>query len=210
MLTSLLFSASAVLKSKNEVSINQCHNLSKLENENNELTINQDNFPNQPTDTKTGFLSIPSAAFVPKDDSIKYEINSLYIKGNGRFFAPVYLPNGVNITKLTFYWIDHSELNDGELRLWRSAMEGSYSEAIARVYTSGSEGWRKSSCDDEIVLGEIDNSKYSYLLELKLESEIYSYNIQIEYIFNTKVFTNAEDMATYNSDFQKSNDQNLE
>ncbi len=185
---SVVVSAAGIMNTATTKSIESRLSSSSAEKDSGErgTTINKQNdiIP-QPADTKTGFLSIPAAAFNPEDNTMTYEISGLSVRGIGSFYASVYLPNEVTVTKLTFYWVDLSESKDGELLLMRSVMGEGYSTGMARVETIGSDGSRRTSWDDEIALAKIDNSKYGYHLILRLDSGIYCYNVLIEYTYET-------------------------
>jgi len=145
----------------------------------------QDDIQTQKVETKTGFLSIPAGAFNPKNNTMTYYCDGLYIVGNGTFYAPVYLPNEAIVTKLTFHWADDSESKDANLILWRGGIEGGWAEGMAELGTHGSDGQGKNSSVDEIYHATIDNANYSYYLTLWSYLWIYCNNVQIEYTYVT-------------------------
>jgi len=149
----------------------------------------------EPLATKTGYLSIPAAAFEVKSDSDTYTNLGYEVYGAGSksliFSAPVQLPHEATVTKVTFYWKDIS-LKDGSLKLMRNLMDGT-TENMAEVTTVGNSGVG-SSYDDTIDYAEIDNSLYSYFLEMELFGEIVSsYGAIIEYTYESG--GSSEDMA---------------
>jgi len=145
----------------------------------------QDDIQTQKVETKTGFLSIPASAFNPKNNTMTYYSEGLYIMGTGTFYAPVYLPNEAIVTKLTFHWLDNLESKDGLLELWRGGIEGGWAEHMTEVGTYGKEVLVKNSSVDEIYHATIDHANYTYYLTFRSSFGIYCDTVQIEYTFVT-------------------------
>jgi hypothetical protein len=158
-----------------------------------QTTTTEPNDP-QPTAIKTGYLSVPAAAFVAYTETKDYENWGSFIWGNGWFHAPIYLPNDATVTKLTFYWYDGSVPSDARLILVRYPMGGS-EEDMAEVDSSGSSGAGFGE-DNTIDLSIIDNIGYSYILALRLydNPNLIYYNALIEYTYDAGG-SSGEDIA---------------
>jgi hypothetical protein len=141
----------------------------------------------QPAATKTDYLSVPAAAFIPSDDSTTYHNFGTWLAGEwGAFCAPVYLPNGATVNKVTFYWHDSSVAGDAWLTLIRYPFSG-YDEFMAEVYSSGNAGSGFSE-DNTIDYAVIDNIGYSYFLWVEIPDLLYTIyynNVLIEYTYET-------------------------
>lgn len=135
---------------------------------------------------QTGYVSVPAAAFRPWEDGYDYENRGRSLKnmdGNSdNYYAPVQLPHGATVTKLTFYWNDTSTANDGRAVLRRVDSNGNYIN-MATATTSGS-GGNGSSYDNTISVASVDNSQYAYYLWWNLpDSNVIGYYVVIEYTF---------------------------
>ena len=186
--TSVVVSAARIMNTSSTKENVNALNSDSVKNDSVEQSIimnEQDDIQTQKVETKTGFLSIPAGAFNPKNNTMTYYSEGLYIRGNGTFYAPVYLPDEAIVTKLTFHWMDDSELKDADLMLWRGGIEGGWAEGMAELGTHGSDGQAKNSSVDEIYHATIDNANYSYYLTLWSYLEIYCNNVQIEYTYVT-------------------------
>ena len=188
--TSVVVSAARIMNtSSTKENVNEL-NSDSVKNDSVEQPIimnKQDDIQTQKVETKTGFLSIPASAFNPKNNTMTYYSEGLYIMGTGTFYAPVYLPNEAIVTKLTFHWLDNLESKDGRLELWRGGIEGGWAEGMTMepLATHGSDGQAKNSSVDEIYHATIDNANYTYYLTLWLYFAIYCNNVQIEYTYVT-------------------------
>lgn len=120
---------------------------------------------------ETAVLTIPAAAFTPYEDGYDFQNSGRYLQhfhspnggyGRGWYLAPVYLPDGAIVTKMTFYYRDNTTAN-GVARLQRTDLKGNYTN-LASVDTSGgwSAPWYNSKATTDISNGVIDNSKYAY------------------------------------------------
>jgi hypothetical protein len=153
--------------------------------------------------SKTFYKNIPPHAFNPKDNEtsvVKYEIDditgALKITAISSpyktiyLLAPVDLPNGATVTKLTYFYYDNST-------------EGLFHEArLERIYllndlplstmaeiafgVSGNSDTIQSICDTTISNATIDNQNYMYVLYLDyavsdVSSGLAFCGIQIEY-----------------------------
>ena len=148
--------------------------------------------------TQTAHLTIPASAFTPYEDGYDFQNHGRYLKhfhspngGNGRgwYLAPVNLPNGAIVTRVTFYYRDNSGAN-GVARLQRTNLEGNF-ETMASVDTSGNwaQYWLKSTA--AINYSEIDNAQHAYwvIWDLPCSSEppneqsvVWGISVVIDYI----------------------------
>jgi hypothetical protein len=120
--------------------------------------------------SRTSFLSIPPAAFVPYRGIMDYMNNGALLMDLGNaspnYYAPVSLPHGALVTGLTFYWADYSSSYDATCTLRRVYLGGGASD-MAQVASSGS-STVSFTFTDIIDSAYIDNSQYAYLLEWNL------------------------------------------
>ena len=139
-------------------------------------------------ETKIGYLTVPAADFMPKNNSYNYE-NVGYrlsnLDGNcDVFYAPVYLPNGSKITNMTFYWRDQSVTNEGSV-IFSRANHGQGSSDVFTIFTSGSDSTVKSSYLAPGFDVIIDNSKSGYHIKLDLpDTLIHYFSVLIEYEYS--------------------------
>ena len=125
----------------------------------------------QAQSTVTGYVSVPAAAFVPGSSGWAYVCNGTYISLQdtyGQFYAPVELPHGATVTKVTVYWYDGGAGNVWcELRRFNST---DYKVMAGNMESSGAPGLG-SSHDDTIAYATIDNSRYAYFLEVRITGQ---------------------------------------
>ena len=146
----------------------------------------------QPAATKTGYFSMPAAAFNPVQDTVSFSNAGNYVSGDGPLIAPVYLPHEATVTKLTFYWADYNGGHNGRIFLVRYPMSGN-NQVMAEAHTSGSSG-DGSSYDDTIDNPKIDNALFSYFAVFDItDTLVVCYNVQIEYTYETVI--SSEEMA---------------
>jgi hypothetical protein len=135
------------------------------------------------TATKTGYLSVPAAAFIPEKNTVEYFGFGSFLEGIGWFYTPVYLPHEATVSEVNFYWSDLSVGIDTKLILVRYPMGGA-EEEMALVETSGSSG-DGFSIDNTIDFADIDNAGYSYFLGVGLHDDITYFNALITYTYET-------------------------
>jgi hypothetical protein len=129
----------------------------------------------------SGYVSIPAAAFQPMScDNYRY-INSgaqLWPEdmNSTLFYAPVQLPHGATITKVTFFWRDTSTYN-GYVALERSNLYNGTGEVLATVYTADANAGVYSTSETNIINPVVDDAHHSYYMSLGL-----FWNSSTEYI----------------------------
>jgi len=150
-------------------------------NPENDFKVSDDETVPEPLATQTDYFSIPAAAFIPESSSMTYSGSGNLIGGEGEFYAPVYLPNEAQVTKILFFWSDYYGSGDGTASLLRYSFGAPSTNTMGEASTSGSTGSGASE-DTTIDNAEIDNSQYSYFVALDFPSGIINcYNVIIEY-----------------------------
>ncbi|MGD2179139.1 MAG: hypothetical protein PVG71_15110 [Anaerolineae bacterium] len=133
---------------------------------------------------KTSYIAVAAAAFDPAAEGYDFSNNgsSLWNQDSASDFylAPLQLPHGAIVTKLTFYWWDGS-LEDGYCRLYRIDLAGS-EWTMATAHTFGSAATSNGSVDSAVDYPGVDNSQYAYYLWLNLpDNLVAAYGAVIEY-----------------------------
>lgn len=147
----------------------------------NEFRVSDEDTTPEPLAIQTDYFSIPAAAFIPESSSMSYTGSGNLIGGEGKFYAPVYLPKDAIVTKLLFFWSDYYGADDGTVSLLRYSFGAPSTTTMAGASTSGSTGSGASE-DTTIDYAEIDNSQYSYFVALDFPSALIKcYNVVIEY-----------------------------
>lgn len=132
----------------------------------------------------TSYLSIPAADFQPSEDGYDYLVDTTAVHNLGNttayFIAPVHLPHGATVTRLTFYWRDNSA-SDGSLTMYYNNLQMMQSE-MASAGTSGQSLTPSFSQDTSIAYAQIDNSQRTYYLWLVLpDKDVNGIAVVIEY-----------------------------
>ncbi|MFX1263433.1 MAG: C25 family cysteine peptidase, partial [Promethearchaeota archaeon] len=138
-----------------------------------------------PPTTVTGRLSIPAAAFRPYEDGYDYQNHARFLKhlhspgggtANGWYLAPVFLPHGAKVTKMTFHYYDTTIGIEGHAigRLQRTRFNYGDCQEMASVQSAWA-GYGSSS-DTSILYATIDNSQYAYWVDWDLPVVAGSYN----------------------------------
>jgi hypothetical protein len=114
--------------------------------------------------TRTGYISVPAAAFEPGADTFQYHNNgsNLYTDYGANFFAPVNLPDGSTVTKVTFYYYDDTATDNVAMSLRRYDLGAHLGYIMAE--TSSSDGGYGDDYDDSISYAQIDNQANTYYL----------------------------------------------
>ena len=147
--------------------------------------------------TKTGYLSIPPAAFSPLNESYVYSIGEtgFYVTGgtpSGSFYAPIQLPSGAVLKKLTYTSQDNSGASFTSATIARAKNSSPASlPGLAFVTTQGqpnSAAWQQRETSN-ITDPTIDNATYSYSLRVflgdNLANGIEAGPVVIEYTYTT-------------------------
>ena len=127
---------------------------------------------------KTGYVSVPAAAFRPENKDVKYFNEGwwLYYKGSSlpenmkAFFAPVVLPHNANLKSLTFRFCGRTGIPSDafESRLLRMDINASYDGGPAEIaFIPGEEmtgGACRSLTTSSVSHPTVDNSRYTYYL----------------------------------------------
>jgi hypothetical protein len=121
-----------------------------------------------PPKASQGYLSIPAAAFRPFKSGYVYDNAGVWITtyagnadGRGWYLAPVDLPQGATVTKMTFFYYDTYVGNYVLARMQRSDLAGGYSQ-MAYADSNLTDTGYGSSYDSTIDNPVIDNSAFSY------------------------------------------------
>jgi hypothetical protein len=135
----------------------------------------------------TGYVSVPAAAFRPGSNAHDYfntgwSAGAGVLTGSALLFAPVQLPHGATVTKVTLYFYDGDTSDELTVELFRSDHDQSpNSMAVVNSVNPGS-----SEYDDSINYATIDNSLYSYYMKLTARStSMWLNSVIIEYTFPT-------------------------
>ena len=119
--------------------------------------------------TVTSYVSVPAAAFVPYDSTYPFRVDP-YLRNLHttwvNFYAPVQLPHGATVKKLTCYWYDAGS-NDIGMVLQRYNMSHYFTQTLATTISQGNAG-DGSSYDDTIDFATVDNSHYAYIMGMTL------------------------------------------
>jgi hypothetical protein len=134
---------------------------------------------------KKGYISVPPAAFTPMFTTVTYEKYPGYIRGSGNFLAPVQLPNGAIVTKMSVSLTDSSTTGQIEVNLIRAREQTNYYMANVITSFSGTPG-QTTLFDDTIDYAQVDNQDYCYTLRLFFTYEtndlvLHSVFIEYEY-----------------------------
>jgi hypothetical protein len=136
----------------------------------------------------TGYVSVSAAAFGPSSDTYQYFNGGESLiptdASSTLYFAPVQLPHGATVTKMTFYWVDDVTENAFCWLLQKPVSGGDLASVAWAESGSGGPG---SSSDDTIYDAIIDNSQYAYYLEWDFGGSvsIWGEAVVIEYTFTT-------------------------
>ena len=136
----------------------------------------------------TDYLSIPAQAFLPLSTDYNYSIDGRYLKSEGgdvAFIAPVYLPHGATIKRISSCFYDDANNLTGHLALYTTHMSDYWSIEMGR--TASITGLTPGLVQDSTIdLPLIDNSDSNYWVELNLPSpgqgvKVWSCGVYIEY-----------------------------
>jgi hypothetical protein len=132
----------------------------------------------------SGVLTIPGVAFVetraaaPSSGSCVPET----IAGDGTYYAPVSLPNGVHVTRLKHFWWDLNTGADSIASLIRVPVPSTSGPfTIASASSSGDAGTHVSSSTTAITGGVIANGSNTYFVRVTQPGSICVDAVQIFY-----------------------------
>ena len=125
------------------------------------------NFP-----SKLSPLSIPPPAFVPYNETYDWVIDSGVLWNRTSleihlYYAPVILPHGATVSKVTLYGYRNDALATMSLILFRVNRTGNGVE-MAMLMADWVLGW-SSIYEDNISYATVDNENYQYVLEVGLD-----------------------------------------
>ncbi len=153
-------------------------------------------------ETKTGYLSIPAAAWIPSKFTIKdekYENTGKYIQLEGTdanfvdsiyFQTPVFLPDGVRVTEL-LAWVDAAIQNNLQLDLYSYENGPQLERNMAKIWSSDRTGLAHYHHDNNNTISDaiVDNaSKAYYMTAFLIDSEdelVRLHTVRIAYTYNT-------------------------
>jgi hypothetical protein len=134
-----------------------------------------------------GYVSVSAAAFRPTADGYDFTNDGNYVinldDSSLSWIAPVQLPNGATVTKVTFYWNDtHASLN-AYLHLKRVSWDAPSAWGMATASSTGDGGWGSSE-DPSIIYSDIDSSQCGYYLQADLpKTATQLHSVIIEYSY---------------------------
>jgi len=137
------------------------------------------------TQAGTGYISVPAASFQPYPNGYDYVNDGMQIymnAGSGYFVAPLQLPHGATVTKITFYFYDEDPILDNYvfIVLFRNIFY--YSDQLVSIVST--DVGLDSVSETTISYSIIDNSQYSYFITLYLGSNsVIFYNAFIEFTY---------------------------
>lgn len=119
--------------------------------------------------TRTGHISISPSAFQPHTEAYQFARTGymLYTTSGDTYNAPLNLPDGSTVTKVTLYSRNSTASEDVTMYLRRSTVPSSTINTMAQVtsvYTTANSGYA-SDYDDSIDYATVDNESYKYWLQ---------------------------------------------
>ena len=117
-----------------------------------------------------GQVSVPAGAFRPQFHGYDFtnDGNNVFNHTDSTqyWIAPVQLPRGATVTKLTFYWADRSSVFNLRADLDRASWDSQNPVNMATAFSSGSSGWGSTETTDITV--PVIESGYGYYLQVTL------------------------------------------
>lgn len=124
--------------------------------------------------------TISPADFTVENDSEKYFNMGFSLStydSTVQFYAPVHLPEGVTVTRITFYWNDVSGVANAELILNSSSFLNAHVQE-ASVWTTGN---TYSDTSSSLATSVVIQEDRFYYLTLVLPINIVVYGVELEY-----------------------------
>lgn len=148
-----------------------------------------------------GYVMVPATAFIPESPSDNYTVfwGDLSVPAGtlgtiSVFNAPVYLPQGATLTKITLYY--HDTNNDSYtlgVDFMRKPLPSSSSgESLGLSVYSNQTGWglNQSDTTPDPTRAVVDNSQYSYWLSVYIQaapSYLQVQAVRIDYAYRTSM-----------------------
>ena len=115
---------------------------------------------------RTGYLSVPSTAFRPQFGTQVYTDLGFYLwprdVAGGIYRAPVHLPHGATVTRMTFYWNDSDAAKDATCTLYMANFGNITENTMAAASTGGSAGSASNTVVTSISYATVDNANHTY------------------------------------------------
>jgi hypothetical protein len=129
---------------------------------------------------RTGRISVPAPAFQPNLETYQFSISggSMWTEGGENYHAPIFLPDGSTVTKMTFFYDDSAPTQSVTVSLRRWDLSSHTYLPMAEV-TSLNGGWG-NGYDDSIMFSQVDNEHYSYHLRAEFSSDTALSNLKVE------------------------------
>jgi hypothetical protein len=134
-------------------------------------------------------VSLAAAAFQPMSHTYLYtnDGNNVFNDSDSleQFVAPVVLPDGARVIKMTFYWYDTS-LGNARADLIRGSWDSQTYTTLATCSSSGADGW--GSCEDTTIYEPVIDGGEGYYLSVQLPTgETVLDGVIIEYTYATSL-----------------------
>jgi hypothetical protein len=141
---------------------------------------------------KLHYLTIPAAAFHPRINSNDYEDHGRYLidySGSDSYYvAAVELPQGAQITKMTYFWKDPGA-GETDAHLSRSSRNSVGLIFVVAYIPASQDTWFPAFgssyviSDDFAIDEPVDNDNYNYFLEIHIpgNGQVWGCAVQIEY-----------------------------
>jgi hypothetical protein len=114
---------------------------------------------------QTRYWSVNGEVFLPIDETNTYtNVNGALYSATGAYSAPVNLPHGATVTKMTVHYMDNDAADNFSIWLYQNTMIGALSTAMATFTTAGAAAAYQVGEDTTIAPAVIDNSQYAYRL----------------------------------------------
>ena len=138
---------------------------------------------------KTSFLSLPPHAFAPRYSGVEYGGSAGAIWSTSDtiaadFVAPVLLPHGARIARITCWWSDYSD-KDMSLYFNKISFTDGTQMSLAQLSSSGGAGTRVLAYSADIPERDVDNSSSSYTISIHMpedDQSFFFYGARIEYV----------------------------
>lgn len=135
---------------------------------------------------RTGRTSVSPSAFQPWQDTYSYQRTGrgMHTTSGQHYYAPVYLPEGSTVTKMTFYYRDDATTTGAvTMTLKRGNVGNTSSDDMAQV--GSADGGYGSGYDDTISYAQVNNDGNIYWLYAYFDGSLDDYRrvmaVVIEY-----------------------------